>query len=560
VIYTRTAGMPCQDVHVLWHIQSPNTPLSMRRFAWAGMTATMGAMAGPAILGQLTSGSAFVSPLVTVASDVHPDRSAVLPATATASLHPIRVAGSISPNTWTGTLAFVAFVAAGMRARVCNRSASRSKAVVTQTSARVVMRANQDCAEFAEKLSENPESNQSLADKKPEEMVMFALAATAAVACIAAPVLAAVPAPELQTALQPDFTDQAVEAAAAAAEAAQESADKNKDWLDPWIDFNAGIIAGLDDVAEDKLHLPNTFGFAILFYTGLIKAITFPLNQSSLRTNAMMQLLAPKVKQMQKRYADDEETRNRMMLRLYDDCGVNPLGGCLPTLAQFPIFIGLYRAINRLAENNVHCKDPFLWIPSLSGPVEPGKPSLDWLLKSQYTDHFEPLIGWQSAGQYCVLPVLLVISQFVTTKISNPQGSQAQGPAGAITNLFPLIIGYTSLVSPSGLGIYWLFNNILTQGQTALIRNGLKQEFPEYKDLIDGKEKEAEKKPAEAAVEEKEIPRGFGVQEEDEDEDEDEEEEEESKLVQTNYTPSTRSSGTIRERRQARRAKRRRGR
>jgi len=273
------------------------------------------------------------------------------------------------------------------------------------------------------------------------------------------------------------------------------------------VNFNAGIIAGIDDVIEEKLGLTNagTFGFAIILYTALIKVITFPLNQTSLRSNAMMQLLQPKIAQINKKYAKDEETKNRMMLRLFDDCGVNPLGGCFPSVIQFPIFIGLYRAINRLAENNEHFKEPFLWIPSLSGPVEIGQPSVDWLIKSKFEDHFEPLIGWPDAGRYLILPVALIISQYFTQKMSAPQQSESAGPLGAATGLIPLVIGYTTLVSPAGLGIYWFMNNIFTQAQTQLIRKGLSDEFPEYQKILDGTSareaaaKQAEKKEEEEA-------------------------------------------------------------
>merc|ERR1712008_369639 len=206
------------------------------------------------------------------------------------------------------------------------------------------------------------------------------------------------------------------------------------------------------------------FGFAIIFYTVLIKLITFPLNQTALRAGALMQLISPKVKMIQTKYKNDQETQNRMLLRLYDDCGINPLGGCVPTIIQLPIFLSLYRAINKLAEKNPHFQEPFLWIPSLAGPAEVGKPSLDWLLKSKSPDAFEPLIGWNTAGLYLILPVLLVTSQVFTQKASTPppQPGQENNPLGAITNFFPLIIGYTALVSPAGLGIYWFFNNLLT--------------------------------------------------------------------------------------------------
>lgn len=291
----------------------------------------------------------------------------------------------------------------------------------------------------------------------------------------------------------------AADAAAEAADALITTSTDSGDWFEPLVKFNAGIIAGIDGTIEDGLKIPNSFGFAIVFYTALIKLITFPLNQSALRTNAIMMLIKPKIEQIQKKYKNDQETQNRMTLRLYDDCGVNPLGGCFPSLVQFPIFIGLYRSIVKLAEINPKFQEPFLWIPSLAGPVESGKPSLDWLLVSKLQDSWEPEMGKTDAIAYCILPVLLVASQFVTTKISNPTVGDQGGPAGFVTNFFPLFIGYTTLCSPAGMGLYWLSNNLLTTAQTYYIRSQIAGEFPEYAEIINNpggrqigdKEKEA---------------------------------------------------------------------
>merc|ERR1719401_3185244 len=216
----------------------------------------------------------------------------------------------------------------------------------------------------------------------------------------------------------------------------------------------------------------------------------------------MMQLVAPKVKMIQTKYKDDKDTMNRLMLRLYDDCGINPLGGCGTSVIQFPIFIGLYRSINQLVEKNDKVQEPFLWIPSLAGPIQPGSPGLDWLLKSKLADGFEPSLGWTDAGRYLILPVALVFSQWYTQRVANPQQAQAEGPQQYITLFFPLIIGYSCLVSPAGLGIYWFTNNLLTQAQTIFIKNGLAEEFPEYRKIMDGtaeKEREEKRKALEEA-------------------------------------------------------------
>lgn len=82
-----------------------------------------------------------------------------------------------------------------------------------------------------------------------------------------------------------------------------------------------------------------------------------------------------------------------------------------------------------------------------------------------------PKYGWADTGAYLVLPVLLVLSQYasmelLTPKSTDPQQQQSQ----AILKFLPLMIGWFSLSVPSGLGLYWLTNNVLTTATTLLIR------------------------------------------------------------------------------------------
>jgi len=283
--------------------------------------------------------------------------------------------------------------------------------------------------------------------------------------------------------------------AAVAAAAAEEPG-----WFDPFVDFNAGVISGIDDLLEGGLGLTNSFGWAIIFYTVLIKAITFPLNEGAGRNSALMQMLQPKMKLMQKQYAGDQESYNRALMRMYDEAGVNLASGCISPLLQLPIFIGLYQAINKLASSNSHFQESFLWIPSLSGPAVVGEPSLDWLLKSQSATEWIPLVGWDNAGLYLILPAMVVVCQFIVSQLTQVQNPE--GPGVFLQYLFPVIIGYATLVSPQGLALYWFVNNLLTGVQTLTIRNQLTSEYPQYAKVLSGEsdvpdvDDEEDKRPA----------------------------------------------------------------
>src|SRR3990172_6522453 len=86
---------------------------------------------------------------------------------------------------------------------------------------------------------------------------------------------------------------------------------------------------------------------AIIAFTIIVRAITFPLTMRQLHSTRAMSELQPKVQELQKKHKDPKR-RNEEMMKLYREAGVNPLGCLLPMIIQFPIWIALYQVI-RLA-------------------------------------------------------------------------------------------------------------------------------------------------------------------------------------------------------------------
>ncbi len=93
----------------------------------------------------------------------------------------------------------------------------------------------------------------------------------------------------------------------------------------------------------------NNFGLAIIVFTVLIRLITLPLTYQQTKSQAKMQEFqkSKKWQDLQKKYKDDKTKLNQEQMALYKEMGINPLGGCLPTVIQFPIIIGLYQSIIR---------------------------------------------------------------------------------------------------------------------------------------------------------------------------------------------------------------------
>jgi len=243
--------------------------------------------------------------------------------------------------------------------------------------------------------------------------------------------------------------------------------------LTPLANAMEGVLQALDSGLE-AANVPYSYGFAIILLTLMVKAATFPLTKKQMDSTNAMQALAPRVKELQERYKGDQERLQMETANLYKAAGVNPLAGCLPTLATIPVFIGLYRALSNAADDGL-LTEGFFWIPSLGGPTtiaarNAGSGS-NWLFP--FVDGHPP-IGWHDAGSYLVLPVLLVVSQFASQKIMQPGGAKSEDPAQqqtqAILKFLPLMIGYFSLNVPSGLTLYWITNNILTTAQSVYLR------------------------------------------------------------------------------------------
>jgi len=221
-----------------------------------------------------------------------------------------------------------------------------------------------------------------------------------------------------------------------------------------------------------KLHVPYSYGFAIILLTLIVKAATYPLTKKQVESTLNMQNLQPKIKAIQERYKGDQERIQLETARLYKQAGVNPLAGCLPTLATLPIWIGLYRALSNVANEGL-LTEGFFWIPSLAGPTtiaaRTNGSGISWLFP--FVDGAPPL-GWGDTISYLVLPVLLIISQYISMQMMQPP--QANDPSQANTQLIlkflPLMIGYFALSVPSGLSLYWLTNNILSTGQQVYLR------------------------------------------------------------------------------------------
>ena len=218
----------------------------------------------------------------------------------------------------------------------------------------------------------------------------------------------------------------------------------------------------------------QNFGIAIVLFTILIRAITWPLTAQQMKgTQGMQELQSDKEwLAIQKKYKNDKEKLAQEQMRIYKERGINPFGSCLPTLIQFPIIIGLYQAIIRslaatpLALLNLS--------RSLYGFLDVTKVIP---LKSHFL--------WMDLGRPEALPIdifgfniptlaiIVVITSYMQSKLMTPPSTNPNDQSAAMSNMMsiymPFLMGYFAMTFASGLALYFITSNLLGIVQYAMM-------------------------------------------------------------------------------------------
>lgn len=182
-------------------------------------------------------------------------------------------------------------------------------------------------------------------------------------------------------------------------------------------------------------HVGN-YGVAIILITILSKVLFYPLTLKSMRSMKAMQLLQPQINALRSKHKSDPQRLQKETLELYRKFKVNPMGGCLPMVAQVPIFYALYLALSVAVELQ---NAPFLCFGRAFG--------VDlWVC------------DMASHDPTYVLPVLMGVSMFVQQRMTPMTGDPRQAKMMLI---MPFIFTFMFLNLPSGLVLYWFVSNVL---------------------------------------------------------------------------------------------------
>jgi YidC/Oxa1 family membrane protein insertase len=260
-------------------------------------------------------------------------------------------------------------------------------------------------------------------------------------------------------------------------------------------------------VAQIYESIPN-YGVTIILLTVLIRLVLLPLGIKQVRSMQHMQIVQPKIKQVQQKYKGNKQRQQEEIMKLYKEYGVNPFSGCWPVLLQFPILIAMYSVL-RWPQQPVHVPaDSEIYaavsqqIPeTIDGePVQtqaqidaldlPGPTSgtsfvgMNLLCSAIHAGNTDATLASQSStGQQLEYPVdcgsdvadripyyVFAVLMFATTFYQQRQMQQATPPGAsaqqqALLKVMPIMFGVFGIFFPAGLVLYWTTSNAWQIGQ-----------------------------------------------------------------------------------------------
>ncbi|MDO5677201.1 MAG: membrane protein insertase YidC [Propionibacteriaceae bacterium] len=228
-----------------------------------------------------------------------------------------------------------------------------------------------------------------------------------------------------------------------------------------------------------------TWTVAIVMLTVVIRTLLIPLFVKQINSARNMQLMQPKVAELQKKYGHDRERLGQETMKMYKEEGVNPMASCLPLLLQMPIFLSLFRVLQGVADNTprgAFFKDNPDLVKSLQNSE---------LFGAGLADRIFPI---ESFGATQILGILLVVAMvgvFFVTQLQlmrknmppESQTGQAAQMQKMMLYFFPVVYAMSATFIPIGVLVYWLTSNVWTMVQQAiLIRNNPAPNTPAYID------------------------------------------------------------------------------
>lgn len=195
---------------------------------------------------------------------------------------------------------------------------------------------------------------------------------------------------------------------------------------------------------------------AIVSLTVLVRGCLFPLSRKQAIMAARQKELQPQLKALKEKYADDQQKFARAQMELWRKNNINPLSGCLPLFLQFPIFVGLYTALNSAIDLRLQ---KFLWIDNLAAP--------DALFRLPFS------LPLGLGHDFSILP-LCTVGLFLTQQkmFMPPAQDEQQEMQYKMMNFMTAIMGIFFWHQPSGLCVYFIASSVWSIAERKLLGTG----------------------------------------------------------------------------------------
>src|SRR5687768_14630068 len=226
----------------------------------------------------------------------------------------------------------------------------------------------------------------------------------------------------------------------------------------------SAVLLGFHNIFGDLFGEASGIAWvlSIIGLTLVVRIALIPLFVKQIKSSRNMQLIQPKVKELQKKYGHDRERLTQETMKLYKDSGTNPFASCLPILVQMPIFLALFRLIDQAAKH-----------PEVERGFMTEKLNTQFgdatFLSAKISDTFmsTDLLSVR------VLAALLVVAMTVTTFLTQRQLMSKNMPADALTGpyaqqqkmllyVLPLVFAVGGIAFPIGVLFYWTTSNLWT--------------------------------------------------------------------------------------------------
>lgn len=208
------------------------------------------------------------------------------------------------------------------------------------------------------------------------------------------------------------------------------------------------------------------FGISIILITLVLRAVLVPLYKKQIESQAKLQALQPKIKDLQERTKQNKEQQTKQLMELYKEHGTNPFSGCLPLIVQLIFLIAIYRVLMNISSNGLSIDATQLY----SFVNNPGNINQFFIHLVDLTKPSVIIAALAAIAQYFQTKMLMDNQPKPQTNISTDQPDMAQMMSKQMLYLGPFLTLFIGIKFPAGLSLYWLVGTLFMLVQQIVIQ------------------------------------------------------------------------------------------